>query len=146
MPQLTFPIAAAELWVDVRVNLPAPMLASLQAGGLSAPPSIPARAEIDTGSDVTVIAPWILTQLGIPPQVTTAKTQSIAGSVSVRLFRVSLSILDASRPHLPWFVQPDLLVMELPVGFPVEVLIGMDVILGCRMLVDGPARLLTLDF
>jgi hypothetical protein len=43
-------------------------------------------------------------------------------------------------------VQPDLLVMELPLGFPVDVLIGMDVLLGCRMLLDDPARQLTLDF
>jgi hypothetical protein len=36
--------------------------------------------------------------------------------------------------------------MELPLGTPVDVLIGMDVLLGCRMLLDGPGRQFTLDF
>jgi hypothetical protein len=59
---------------------------------------------------------------------------------------VSLTILDPTRPQLPWFVQPDLLVMEMPAGLPLDVLIGMDVLLGCRLTLDGPARQFTLDF
>ena len=146
MAQLTFPITGTDLHVDVRVNHSAPILRAIQAAGVSAPSSVAARALIDTGSDLTVVAPWILQQLGIPPQLHTAQTQGIGGSLSVRLFKVSLSILDAANAHLPWFVQPDLLVMEASSTLPIDVLIGMDVLLGCRMLVDGPARLLTLDF
>jgi hypothetical protein len=145
MAQLTFPIPATELWVDVRVNLPAPDLALRRAAGLPAPASVPARGEIDTGSNVTAVAPWVVRQLGLTP-LASGTTQGVGGSVGVRLFRVSLSILDASRPHLPWFVQPDLGVMELTASLPVDVLIGMDVLLGCRTLVDGPARTFTFDF
>jgi len=146
MAQLTFPITGTDLYVDVRVNHSAPILSAIQATGFSAPSSVPARALIDTGSDLTVVAPWILQQLRIPPQLHTTQTQGIGGLLSVRLFNVSLSILDTTNAHLPWFVQPDLLVMEATSVFPVDVLIGMDVLLGCRMILDGPARLLTLDF
>jgi hypothetical protein len=38
------------------------------------------------------------------------------------------------------------MVMELPVGFPVEVLIGMDVLRSCKTLIDGPAGRYTLEF
>lgn len=145
MAQLTFPISGSELWVDVRVNLSAPDLVNVQTAGGPAPPSVFARAQIDTGSNVTVVAASIIGRLGIAPVVHTT-TQGIAGPVSVRLFRVSLSILDVTQPHLPWVTEPDLLVMEAPPNPPVDILIGMDVLLGCRLLVDGPARQFTLDF
>jgi hypothetical protein len=60
---------------------------------------------------------------------------------------VSVSITDFGTPGAPLFVQPTLLVMELPLALAnVDVLIGMDILLGCRMLLDGPARQFTLDF
>jgi hypothetical protein len=145
MPQISSPIVASELRVDVRVNRSAPDLIAIAAAGQPAPASIAARAQIDTGSNVTGLSAAILVQLGCPT-LAHSSTQGIGGGVSVRLFRVSLSIFDPGNPHIPWFVEPDLLVMELPPGFAVDVLIGMDVLLGCRMIVDGPARLLTLDF
>ena len=41
----------------------------------------------------------------------------------------------------------DLRVMELANPIPgVEVLIGLDILLDCRLLLDGPARQFTLDF
>jgi hypothetical protein len=144
MPQLTFPFTS-DLHVDVRVNLSAPDLLVVQAAQQPAPVAVPGIAEIDTGSNVTCVSAAVLRQLGLRPHAQSS-TQGISGSAQVWLFRVSLSILDASQPHLPWFVHPDLLVMELPSGLPIDVLIGMDVLLGCRMIVDGPARLLTLDF
>lgn len=145
MAQLTFPIVTDELLVDVRINLAAPDLAVLRAANQPAPASVAARAILDTGSNVTGVAASIIQHFQL---LTAARstTHGIGGAPAVNLFRVSLSIFDAAQPHLPWFVQPDLLVMELPPGFPVDVLIGMDVLLGCRMLVDGPARQLTLDF
>jgi hypothetical protein len=145
MAQITFPIVADELRVDVRVNRSALDLIAIRAAGQPAPIAIPAQAQIDTGSNITGVSSTILQQLGAVP-VTHSTTQGIGGGVSVLLFRVSLSILDAANPQLPWLVQPDLLVMELPVGTPVDVLIGMDVLRSCRMLVDGPARNFTLDF
>jgi hypothetical protein len=36
--------------------------------------------------------------------------------------------------------------MELAPGFAFDVLIGMDVLMSCKMLVDGPAGSFTLDF
>ncbi|MCI0702102.1 MAG: retropepsin-like domain-containing protein [Planctomycetia bacterium] len=145
MAQLTFPIVADELLVDVRINLAAPDLAVLQAASQPAPASVMARAILDTGSNATGVAASIIQQFQLlPAQHST--TQGIGGAPAVDLFRVSLSICDASQLHLPRFTQPDLLVMELPPGFPVDVLIGMDVILDCRLLIDGPGRTFTIDF
>jgi hypothetical protein len=41
----------------------------------------------------------------------------------------------------------DLVVMELTDAIPdVDVLIGLDIFLDCRLLLDGPGRQFTLDF
>jgi len=59
---------------------------------------------------------------------------------------VTLFVLDTRQPHLPWLARTDLLVMEMPSVLPVDVLIGMDVLLTCKLLLDGPARQFTLEF
>lgn len=145
MPQLTFPITAVELCVDVLVNRNCAALRSLHTSGLPLPTAIQAKGLIDTGTNVSAIAPTILQQLTIPVHSRTT-TQSIGSTIPVRLFKVMLFILDAGQPHLPWLVQPDLLVMELPTALSVEALVGMDVLSNCKMLLDGPARRFTLDF
>jgi hypothetical protein len=64
----------------------------------------------------------------------------------VSLFEVSLSILDSNLAS-PWLTQADLLVMELPSALAnIDVLLGLDVLLKTTLLLEGPARKLTLDF
>ena len=145
MSRLTFPITADGLMVDVRVNVDSAALASLQGNGKPIPPSIEAHGLIDTETDISAVAPSILQQLGIA-DFETRETQGLAGPVQVRVFKVTLFIVDAAQLHLPWFMLPDLFVMELPSVLPVDVLIGMDVIRTCKLLVDGPASQFTLDF
>src|SRR5262249_49665083 len=61
-------------------------------------------------------------------------------------YRVSLHIRDAQAPNLPMLTLPSLLVMELPPGPPCDVLIGMDVLMGCKLIVDGPGKQFTFEF
>lgn len=145
MAQLSFPIALRELRVDVRVNLSAPELAVLVAGRRPAPVSAVGRAVLDTGSNVTGVSAAIIQQLALTSHASN-KTSGVGGPVPVRLFRVSLSVFDAAQPHQPWFVQPDVEVMELPSHVSADVLIGMDVLLQCRLTVDGPAGTFTIDY
>jgi hypothetical protein len=145
MAQLTFPTAADGLWVDVRINLDRAALQSLQSTGQPMPNSIQAKGLIDTGSDISAVAASILQQLGVPVYGQ-ARTQGIAGPVPVRVFKVALFILDLRQRHLPWLVEPDLVVMELPSATAAEVLIGLDILLGCKLIVDGPGGLFTLEF
>jgi hypothetical protein len=64
----------------------------------------------------------------------------------VNLYRVGLHVWDKGNVGLPWLSQPALAVMDLPPGFAHDVLIGMDVLLTCKLTVDGPAGQFTLDF
>jgi hypothetical protein len=145
MAQLTLPIVARELKVEVRINLAAPDLVLLQAANQPTPQSVTAIATLDTGSNVTCVSAAIIRQLALS-RTTSSKTSGIGGPVSVQLFHASLMIVDPAQPQVPFFVQPDLEVMELPPGAPVDVLIGMDVLLNCRLLIDGPNRTFTIDF
>jgi hypothetical protein len=64
----------------------------------------------------------------------------------VQLYRVSLHIRDARAPTLPMLTRLSLLVMELPPGPSCDALVGMDVLLRCKLIVDGPGGFFTLEF
>ena len=144
MAQLTFPIGSDGLVVDVLVNLEAVALLALRAAGQSRPP-IQGKGLIDTGSNVSGVSRSILQHLGAPP-VSQSSTTGIGGPVRVHLYRTSLHVWDQRDPGLPWMSQLSRVVMDLAPGVPFDVLIGMDVLLGCTMTVYGPAGRFTLDF
>jgi predicted aspartyl protease len=140
---LRFPIVSAGLEVDVLVNLEAAVLIPLRLSGVAAPP-VSSRGLIDTGSDITAVSLTILQQLGIQPLGQTT-TLGIAGGVPVKLYRVSLHVYDRLDPGLPWISEPRQLVMELAPSLPLDLLIGMDIVRVCKLLVDGPRGLFTLE-
>jgi hypothetical protein len=146
MAQMTFPVTQAGLEVTVLIGVDGTSTAALSATGQ--PISRPTRAQgtLDTGASVTSVASWVLRQLPLQ-KVTSRTTHTASGPASVDLYRVSLSIIDPARPGGPTLVEPDLLISELPTLLPdADVLIGLDVLLGCRLHLDGPARHFTLDF
>jgi hypothetical protein len=147
MDQLAFPVTPVGLAVPVWIGLDGQATAALRAAGLPIPAPVQARGLIDTGSDVTVVASWILRQLAVPLTSTTS-THTAAGQVNVKLYTVSLGITDpAQPPGSPWLTQPGLLTMAAPAVLPdIDVLIGLDILLDCKMLLDGPARRFTLEF
>lgn len=67
--------------------------------------------------------------------------------MAVNVYEMSLSITDPATAGAPMSVHPYLTVTELP--YPpagLDVLIGLDVVLDCRLLIDGPTRTFTLEF
>ena len=124
MPQLTFPVTRVGLSAPVWIGLDGKTTTALVTAGQPVAAPVQARGLVDTGSDVSVVASWVLQR-----------------------YEVSLSITDPGQAGSPWLTQPDLVVMELPASLPdVDVLIGLDVLLNCRFLLDGPGRQLTFDF
>jgi len=118
----------------------------LRAAGQAIPPPVKACGLLDTGTNVTSVAAWVLHRLAVAIN-TSSSTHTAGGKVAVDLYEVGLTITDPGLLGSPWLTQPDVLVMELPVVLPdVDVLIGLDVLLSCRLLLDGPARQFTLDF
>ena len=146
MAQLRFATSRNGLIVKVWVGLSGRETMVLLAAGHPIPAPIQGLAFLDTGSDVSAISAQCLQSLGIAPTMSTTTTTA-GGPVQVRLFEVSLSITELSSSTTAWLTEPDLLVMELPASLPGgDGLIGLDILLTCKLLLDGPAGHFLLDF
>jgi hypothetical protein len=119
--------------------------ASLLAAGQTVPPPQFLRALIDTGTDISAIAPPVLSQLrlGSFQQHT---TQTLSGPVSIQLFEISLTIPQTARSAPPLLVLDQLIVMALPTLLPgVDALLGLDVLDHLLLIVDGPRGEITIS-
>ncbi len=95
---------------------------------------------------MTAVAPWVLQQLGIVAATTTA-THTAAGPVTVNVYSVSLGITDPRQTVRPWLTVSTIHVTELAATLrDADVLVGLDVLLTGKLLLDGPARQFTLEF
>jgi hypothetical protein len=146
MPKLAFPVAPAGLTVPVLIGLDGQTTTALRSAGQAVRPPVLVRGLLDSGTNITSIAAPVLQHLGLAP-TSAGTTHTAGGAVSVNLFTVSLSITDPSQPGSPWLTQTDLLVMELAALLPdAEVLIGLDVLLKYKLVLDGPGGKFTLEF
>src|SRR5947209_4768715 len=146
MPRLDYPVVPDGLVVDVLVGWPGPATAAALAAGGSIAFPVRARGVIDTGTDITAVGTYALRRLGLAA-VQQAMTQTAAGRISADLYRVSLGVTDFADANASELIEPDLLVMEwasAPTG--IDVLIGLDILLGCQFRLDGPGRRFMLDF
>jgi hypothetical protein len=146
MPQLTFPIPADELRLNVVLGHNRKALKAILAAGQSIPKPLWASAVIDTGSNITCANSTVLQQLGLSLFGQSA-SQTVGGMRAVNLFEISLSTPPPGNVAGPMLTRSDLIVMELPVPIAgVDVLIGMDLLLNYKLMVDGPVRQFALDF
>lgn len=138
MASLTYPADEDGLKVPVMVCLKAQAITDLLTNGLPIPAPITCRGIVDCGSTVTNVAPWIISQLGLGPGIT-ATTQTAAGVASTSVHWVSLSFLDAQGA--PAFTLPTVMVAELSATLPdADLLIGLNTLLECNFVLEGPAR------
>jgi hypothetical protein len=145
MAQLTFPITPVGLAVPLFIGLDGNTTTAIRNAGLPVPAPVLCRGLLDTGTSVTSVASVVLQRLGQTP-VGAGISQTAGAALPVRLFTVSLSITDPSQSSSPWLTEPDLLVTELPASLDdTDVLVGLDVLLQRRLLLDGPARSFALE-
>lgn len=147
MGQLRFSITGDSLAVPVWIGLDQQTTVAQLAAGQPILAALQARGVLDTGSNVTSVASWIVQQLAIPV-ATISSTHTPGGPVNVNLHCVSLGITDPTQPPgAPWLTEPTLLVIELAAVLPdADVLIGLDVLFGCKLLLDGPGKWFSLDY
>jgi hypothetical protein len=144
MPHLSFS-RHPEGWIlPIVVGINGRDTANLLATGQPIPPPQLLNAQIDTGSDISAVAASVLSRLGLRP-VQFASTRTIAGSVPVDIFEVSLSIPHPSQGTRPIFVTDQLLIMEATNPLSgIDALLGLDVLDQVLTILDGPRREATL--
>ncbi len=146
MPHLTFPISPDGCALQILIGLHGKEMAALYAAGKPIPNPVWVRGLVDSGTDITCVAPRVMHQLGLVIAGSTS-TQTAGGSVNVNLFDVSLTITDPAKPSTHTLVREHLVIMELLHALPTfEALIGMDVLAQCLLILDGPGQQFTLAF
>ena len=139
MPTLTFTAKEDGLIVPVLVCLKGETVTELHANGLPIPTPIRCMAVVDCGSTVTAVAPWVLRLLGLGPGIA-ATSQTASGLVNTAVHLVSLSILGPNFTE-PGFTIPTIAVQELQTVLPgADVLVGLNAMLECNFVLEGPAR------
>jgi hypothetical protein len=142
MAKLTFPARPNGLAVNVVIGLDGQTTTDLAVAGLPIAAPIELTGEVDTGSTVSNVPPWVLKQLGITNGIP-ATTMTANGPAVVMLYLVSITIHDPQQPGVPEFTLPTILATDLP---DVGVLVGLDVLLQCNFLIEGPKRTFTFEF
>ncbi len=146
MAKLTFPVSRDGLAVTVVVGLDGQTTTDLLAAGLPIPAPVEVRGEVDCASTVSAIAPWVLQRLGLTSGIP-ATTQTMGGLVSVDLFSISITIRDPQQPGAPEFTLPTTWAMDMAKPVPnVHALVGLNVLLECNFLLEGPLRRFSFEF
>ena len=123
MANLTFAVSKNGLIAPVLVGLKGETTTDLHARGLPIPSPVICRGLVDTGSDATAVAPWILKRLGLGPGIP-AKTQTASGTADVEVHLVSLAVLNPNQG------QQDLTIPTVVVSTLATELKDADVLIG----------------
>jgi hypothetical protein len=145
MPTLTWPVQSDGLVVEVMIGADSNQMVKCKAQGVAFPRPILVRGIMDTGTDVTAVAPRLFPALGLTKRGT-VQTHTASGSVQVNVYEISLSILHPNRSGAG-FTTPRLLVTELThAAAGAEVLVGLDILLQGVFNLDGHSRTFSFTF
>jgi hypothetical protein len=144
MPQMSFPFDRNGMMVDVLLSCGGDRLKQLLEQNTPIPAPVWARGMIDTGTNVSAVSLTLLRQLGIEGGKE-VKSEGIGGEFVTRSYEISLTIADKTAPAGPTYSPPHVSVMHLDAA-GVDVLIGLDLLMACRLVIDGRAGLFTLEF
>ncbi len=146
MPKYTYPIGPDGPVVPVMIGLDDQSTAVLAQAGLPVPPPLHGFGLLDTGSDVTIVAPRLLRPYQYIPGGG-ASTTTTGGAIPVRLTRISLSIIPPLSVTGPLIVQANLVAAEMVQAVPnIDVIVGRDVMMDYECDFEGPAALVHIIF
>jgi hypothetical protein len=148
MPVLTGVVSSEGVLVDVQIGWSAASGRTLRAALRPVPPLVEAKALIDTGADSSCVDPTILQALGLPVGgFAMINVPAHGGLTFATQHDASLSVLHTSGDARMNWVLDSVLVVELAIGvLGYQMLLGRDVLAGCRFLFDGPANKFELSY
>jgi hypothetical protein len=109
------------------------------------PPAVTVTAVLDTGTNITAISPAVEAGLGLHP-IGHGSTRTASGPAPVPFYYASIGVPPVFGVTAPVVIALKLKVCVLDLETGIDVLFGLDLLLNCRLFLDGPARTFTLDF
>jgi predicted aspartyl protease len=144
MPHFSSMIGSDGPVIDLAVAVGETWQRHIAARGLSVPSPAVVRALIDTGSDLSVVHPQVLQQLGVQPtgSVRIRRPGTGAGFRQAPMCDVQLAIGDLGLGAIRI---PTRVVSVIPSTPTVLALIGRDLLKSCTVFYNGPRGELTLS-
>jgi predicted aspartyl protease len=122
--------------------------AALIAANVPVPPTITVQAIIDTGASGVCIDPSVLAQLNLTPTGTASVNTPTTGANPAQVNTYDVALMIPAVVGQPPLIHQTLAVMESDLfamqGF--HALIGMSVLRGCHLTVDGQTGLFSLAY
>jgi hypothetical protein len=149
VPFLSVQVSPAGPIVDAYVGVSQARAEALQSAGLPVPKLFPVRALVDTGASRTCVDPAILDHLKLSPIGTMRVHTPTTGAQSVEVNQFEIGFLIPHfNPALASFARGSVAVAEcdLFAAQGIHVLLGMDLLSGCLLILDGIVGLLTLAY
>ncbi len=145
MPHITVKFGADGPVVNLGIAVGRSWQSRLAARGIVVPPAMTLRALIDTGSDLSVVHPQVLQQLGVQAtgSIRIRRPGAAGGFRPASVYEVQLAIGGLS-PRAQWVSTR--VVGVAPSTPTVFSLIGRDVLEHCTLFYNGPQFELTLSY
>jgi hypothetical protein len=132
--------------IDVYIGVDWPRQEMLRKHGLSIPPALRVRAQIDTGSGVSAVDPSILSSLDLKPlgkrRVITPSTGHTPHECHEFVVSISLVELSAGQHHRSTAVIESIFLPEEGI----QALLGRDLLENCTFFYNGRQKEFTFDY
>lgn len=143
---MKLPFSAEDIRFPVLVGIDGDWVTRLIDGGQPVPAPILASAVLDTGTNITVLSASIARRLNLEV-VTQRPTRTAAGPAEADIYMISVGFPPVFGLPATATLHDKVFVAVLPDMDPdVDVLFGLDLLLRCRVSIDGPGRTFALDF
>ncbi|MGL6096402.1 MAG: hypothetical protein ACRC7O_11475 [Fimbriiglobus sp.] len=141
---MKFLFTADDIRFPVYIGVDATRAAAVRAAGLTPPPRVLAHAILDTGTNVTIVSAGLAAAIGLQ-FLRRDTTQTGGGVVATDLYLAEIVLPPIFGLTAEVTLANRLIVATLPGLEPgIDVLFGLDLLLVCRLEVDGPNRTFSL--
>jgi hypothetical protein len=148
VPVLRGVLLADGALVEVQVGWSAGQARHVRLAQRPVPPTLDARALLDTGAEVTCLDTVLVQQLSLPlAQLALANVPALGGLRAGAHYHASVTIVHPSSDPGQALVLQNMLILEVPLaGLGYQVLLGRDVLDRCDFLYGGRRQRFTLAY
>jgi hypothetical protein len=146
MPVVNGPVTPRGAVVDILVGVSRARKETLERAGLAAPERVRVRAELDTGSGLTVLSEHLPLALGLGVIGKVQALTTSGGETPHEYDQYLVSLVLEGPGNRLQFHTVFVAASRFPRGDEVQAVLGRDILDECVLIYNGPARTFTLTF